>query len=128
MAGIAGIAEAARVPIVESMLGIIAHRGSEGREICEVDGATFGIVWTASQESSVERLVREKGVSDQAESGHCALARMTDDGLLLRRDPLGVAPLYYGKVGEDTLCFASEVKALLDHCTDIKQLPAGHEL
>lgn len=128
MAGIAGITEPGRKSLVERMLGTIEHRGGEGREIYEVDGATFGIVWTKPQERSVERLMRSKAVADQAESGHLAKASITDDGLVLRRDPLGVAPLYYGEVGEDAICFASEVKALLDPCTEIKQVPSGHEL
>ncbi len=128
MAGIAGIAEPGRQALVEGMLAKIEHRGGDGREVFEAGGATFGVVWTKPQERLIEKLVRDKAVADQAESGHVAKASITDDGLVLRRDPLGVAPLYYGEAGDDTLCFASEVKALLDPCEGIKQVPAGHEL
>ncbi len=128
MAGIAGIAEPGRESLVERMLAKIEHRGDCGREIFEAGGATFGVVWTEPQKRSVEKLKRDRTVADQAESGHAAKAAVTDDGIILKRDPLGVAPLYYGEAGGDTLCFASEVKALLDPCNQIKQVPAGHEL
>jgi asparagine synthase (glutamine-hydrolysing) len=128
MAGIAGVAEPGRQSLVEDMLGKIEHRGGEGREIFEAGGATFGVVWTKPQERSFERFEREGAVADHAESGHLAKAFITDEGLVLKRDPLGVAPLYYGENEGDALCFASEVKALLDPCTEIKQVPAGHEL
>jgi asparagine synthase (glutamine-hydrolysing) len=44
----------------------------------------------------------------------------------LRRDPLGVAPIYYGRTGEGHLCFASEVKALKNLAREIHELPPGH--
>jgi len=110
------------------MLDAIQHRGGGGRKIFEADGATFGIIWTKLQEHSVERYEREKSVVDHAESGHLAKASIIDKELVLKRDPLGVAPLYYGEIDDGTRCFASEVKALLGHCTGIRHVPAGHEL
>ncbi|HER44255.1 MAG TPA: asparagine synthase [Candidatus Eisenbacteria bacterium] len=128
MAGIAGIVAPGRRSLVETMLAKIEHRGGAGREIFETDGATFGIVWTKPQERSIEKLRRDGAVADQAGNGRLAKARFTDDGLVLRRDHLGVAPLYYGETEEEGLCFASEVKALLDVCAGIGQVPAGHEM
>ena len=128
MAGIAGINKPGEREQVGRMLDNIQHRGGEGRKVYETDCATFGIVWTKPQEHSVERFEREKAVADHAESGHLAKAFASDGGLVLQRDPLGVAPLYYGNVENDALCFASEVKALLGSCTGIRQVHAGCEL
>lgn len=43
------------------------------------------------------------------------------------RDPIGIRPLFYGvdKTSKQ-LCFASEVKALKEFCTNIKPFPPGH--
>jgi len=46
--------------------------------------------------------------------------------LTLERDPLGVAPLYYGWNKDKMLCFASEVKALLQITDIVHEMPPGH--
>jgi len=57
--------------------------------------------------------------------GAFAVAIAGDDGLFLARDPLGVAPLYYGE-RDGRLCFASEVKALLAMTDSVTEFPPGH--
>jgi len=47
---------------------------------------------------------------------------------LIARDPLGVCPLYTGRDGDGRLHVASEMKALVGHCTDIAVFPPGHYL
>jgi asparagine synthase (glutamine-hydrolysing) len=43
------------------------------------------------------------------------------------RDHIGIRPLFIGSFErEDGVCFASEAKALVGHCTDINQYPPGH--
>jgi asparagine synthase (glutamine-hydrolysing) len=42
------------------------------------------------------------------------------------RDPMGIRPLFYGKTKEGKMAFASEVKALIDVCQEIKPFPPGH--
>jgi asparagine synthase (glutamine-hydrolysing) len=42
------------------------------------------------------------------------------------RDPMGIRPLFYGKTKEGKIAFASEVKALLETCPEIKAFPPGH--
>lgn len=41
------------------------------------------------------------------------------------RDPIGVRPLFYG-YKDNKICFSSEMKALLNVCTDINEFPPGH--
>jgi asparagine synthase (glutamine-hydrolysing) len=45
----------------------------------------------------------------------------------LTRDHLGLAPLYYGRTTDGHLCFASEVKALLELTRDIREFPPGSQ-
>lgn len=58
--------------------------------------------------------------------GMYAFAIVNDDGLFLARDPLGIKPLYYGWGAGQTLYFASEIKALQDVVTEVKEFPPGH--
>lgn len=49
------------------------------------------------------------------------------DRVVAGRDPIGIRPLFYGyskETGE--IAFASEMKALLPFCRDIKPFPVGH--
>ena len=126
MAGIAGIARGGQRVPVEQMLARIAHRGRAGKDIVELDGATLGLVWTPVQSQAARKLQQDHVASDETGAGHRALARSVDSGVLLERDPLGVAPLYYGRTPDGALAFASEVKALTVLTRDIKELPPGH--
>jgi asparagine synthase (glutamine-hydrolysing) len=123
MSGIAGITQSGKKEEVGKMLDIIAHRGKAGRKIIDIEGGTIGAVWTELQKDSV--FEEENIVRDSACSGHFAQAQIKDGELLLTRDPLGVAPLYYGHT-EDGLCFASEVKSLLDVTRTIHEFPPGY--
>jgi asparagine synthase (glutamine-hydrolysing) len=57
--------------------------------------------------------------------GMFALAIAGPDGLFLARDPIGIKPLYTAHRG-DELYFASEIKALKDVASDIREFPPGH--
>ncbi|HST45958.1 MAG TPA: asparagine synthase B [Luteimonas sp.] len=46
--------------------------------------------------------------------------------VLVARDPIGVCPLYWGHDREGRLRVASEMKALVDSCSDVAQFPPGH--
>ncbi|MFO7649766.1 MAG: asparagine synthase-related protein [bacterium] len=65
---------------------------------------------------------------DERPNGHFARARVEAGGLALARDPIGVVPLYHGRTASGDLCFASEVKALLEVTDDVNSLPPGHVL
>lgn len=124
MAGIAGIDRPGKEKQVREMLDKIAHRGGYGVKVREKKNTTLGIVYPKVQEKKAKRL--KKGIAaDEVEEGHSAVARAANGGLILKRDSLGVAPLYYGRGKNGELYFASEVKALLGFCKNIKQVPYG---
>jgi asparagine synthase (glutamine-hydrolysing) len=126
MAGIAGIQGKEKKAEVEKMLGTIAHRGPAGRKILETDKATLGVVWTKPQENAADILTQDSAARDTAGAERLAEARIDGEHLTLKRDPLGVAPLYYGRTEDGHLCFASEVKALKGLSREIHELPPGH--
>lgn len=55
--------------------------------------------------------------------GVFACAVYDNDELLLARDAVGVRPLYWGLAADGTLCFASEVKALVGLAETIEDQP-----
>lgn len=127
MSGIAGITQTGKQELVERMLDKLAHRGPAGREIVESDGATLGVVWTRPQSAARFALAQTHTAQDQRGAGHGASAQAAPQGLSLKRDELGVAPLYYGRTADGALCFASEIKALLEATSDVNELLPGHQ-
>jgi len=125
MAGIAGIAQPGCTTQVERMLDRLTHRGRAGRTVVEVQGTTLGVVWNAAQPASPAEILARYAVYDAWDQSRSATARVTGRGLVLERDRLGIAPLYYGRTSDGALCFASEVKALLEVTREIRELPPG---
>lgn len=126
MSGIAGIAAAGDRARVTTMLERMSHRGPAGRCIVDRDEATLGLLWTDLQADSADRLRRRHTAADDGSNSRFARAEAKDGRLILARDPLGVAPLYYGTTDDGHFCFASEVKALLPVTQDIHEFPPGH--
>jgi len=126
MAGIAGIAKSDKLALVNLMLNKISHRGPAGRYVLEDKSGTLGVVWPDSQPEAGQFLKRSRIAIDEVDNGHFAMAAA--EGFILKRDPVGVAPLYYGHTADGSLCFASEVKALLEATSDVNELPPGHIL
>lgn len=115
---------------VDRMLDCMAHRGRAGRRVMSAGGVTLGAVWPPAQAGTLALLVLGTALTAQDAAGRArdARAQARPGGLVLSRDALGVAPLYYGQApGDGALCFASEVKALLAVTADIHELPPGHE-
>jgi len=50
------------------------------------------------------------------------------DRYLVARDPVGVMPLYTGRDADGRFYVASEMKALIDVCPDVRDFPPGHYL
>lgn len=49
-----------------------------------------------------------------------------EDKLIAARDPIGIRPLYYGKLESGDMIFASEPKNLVGLCSDVRPFPPGH--
>jgi asparagine synthase (glutamine-hydrolysing) len=126
MSGIAGVNQPGKQRTVKRMLEKISYRGQAGRKVKSVKGATIGMVCAEAQMDSIDRVEKRNEVVDGSGSGRLASAKVRKDGVFLKRDPIGIAPLYYGENGDGVIHFASEVKALLDICSEIKTVPPGH--
>lgn len=123
MPGIAGIAQTGRTTTVRRMLGKMAHRGQDV-EIIETEAVTLGVIYPPHQAQAAENLKQTHLAMDAAGPGHFASAR--GDSLLLKRDLVGVVPLYYGNTPQCKTCFASEVKGLIEVTDQVHELPPGH--
>ncbi|HOW69993.1 MAG TPA: asparagine synthase-related protein [Phycisphaerae bacterium] len=123
MAGIAGIVGSGKGESVRRMLNRMAHRGRAGHEVVEMKGTTLGAVWPVGARSPI---LREHHVAcDSVGNGQFAQARANDGTLTLSRDAIGAVPLYYGHHPDGSLCFASEIKGLLETTSDVNELPPG---
>jgi len=87
--------------------------------------ATLGLVFSAGETEAVEDLRMRNILRDGEGYSRLAEACSVGDRLTLTRDALGVAPLYHGWLADGTLCFASEVKALLPLTDHIEEFPPG---
>ena len=127
MAAIAGIAAANRKKQVNQMLDRMAHRGQAGRLVVQPGGVTVGIDWPPAQPEIFHLLLEQNLAADNIADGQFARAQAIGGTFALTRDPLGVAPLYFGRTLENEFCFASEVKGLLTiNASEIQELPPGH--
>lgn len=123
MSGIAGIAAPGRVADVTAMLDALSHRGREGLNVFETAGICLGAVSSKGKQQAWD--ASRACVRDETGPGHYARARVHDGELELSRDPVGVAPLYYGRTPDGAVCFASEVKSLLTVTDRAQELPPG---
>ncbi|MDH7604853.1 MAG: asparagine synthase-related protein [Melioribacter sp.] len=127
MSGIAGINKPNQFDLVEKMLNKISHRGKFGKKIFSTQNSTLGIVNTQYQSRDLEICEVEKIIKDDLGDGHLAYAKENGNTIELFRDEIGVSPLYYG-FNDNVICFASEVKSLMEATKNIFELPPGHKL
>jgi asparagine synthase (glutamine-hydrolysing) len=138
MSGIAGVARKGETALVTKMLEKIKHRGRSAPEIITGHMTTFGRVSNHPETIKMPPSFHGQAVWDgprpplpiesqfQLARGAFSLAAENEKGILLARDGLGIRPLYYGRTGEGTLCFASEVKGLMEATRKIHEFPPGY--
>jgi asparagine synthase (glutamine-hydrolysing) len=85
---------------------------------------------STSDSETILHLFEEQGFGTTGQlDGMFAFAVIEDDELFLARDPIGIKPLYYGiqneGSAEQTLYFASELKAISRWVDDVREFPAG---
>jgi asparagine synthase (glutamine-hydrolysing) len=124
MSGIAGITLPGQQGLVKSMVEKLAHRGPAGKAIVEGKTATLGAAWSRTQFAAGQSLLVQSHIAQDG-MGHGHLALAEGDVFLLKRDAIGVAPLYFGRK-DGNICFASEVKGLLAATRDVHELLPGH--
>jgi asparagine synthase (glutamine-hydrolysing) len=135
MAGIVGIQQGDR-KTVEQMLSHLLHRGDSGSKVIERDGIALGAIWSEAQTAPTPRSMRQTAVWDakqpplpdpknleQSKTPFSMASMHVPGELFLARDSMGVSPLYYGFTENDQICFASEVKALLELTRDVSEFP-----
>lgn len=126
MTAIAGVNSPDKINLVEQMLEKMNHRGSAWSGFYQEHDCVVGMNGIDIQEKSLD-VLKQKGVAqDGTTGGRSARMESTETGFILKRDRVGVAPLYYGWTNEHELCFASEVKGLLAATTDVHELPPGY--
>lgn len=126
MAAIAGIARGKEGGLVIHMLEKMAHRGWAWRDVLDEEKTTLGMNGGRLQEDALRVLKQTGQAVDETCAGRCARVQATASGFILRRDALGIAPLYYGFTQQGELAFASEVKGLLPATREVHELPPGH--
>lgn len=128
MAGIAGINKPDQNKLIDKMLDKISYRGNTKKIIFSTKYSSMGIITNNIQSKDVDSFSKENCVKDYFGEEHLAEAKEIDGILQLKRDVLGAAPLYYGYNVEGALCFASEIKAMLEVTKDIKEVLPGNIL
>ncbi len=128
MAGIAGINKPGQIDVVNNLLSKISHRGKAKKIVFSTRFSTLGAVTNNLESVNTENFLKENCVRDYFGDEHFAEAKEINGSLELKRDAIGVAPLYYGYTNEGSLIFASEIKSLLEITKEIKELLPGHYL
>lgn len=132
-----------RLAIVDVLHGAQPLLSPDGAQVLAVNGeiynhrelrAALRAPYAFRTESDCEvilALYRERGADFlDALNGIFAfvLFDQARDRYLIARDHLGIVPLYIGRDADGTLHVASEMKALVPVCRDVREFPPGHLL
>ena len=81
---------------------------------------------TSSDNEAILHLFEEHGPNlGRHLEGMYAFAIADEDRLIVARDPIGIKPLYLGRLGDATV-FASELKAFDPRADQVREFPPGH--
>jgi asparagine synthase (glutamine-hydrolysing) len=125
MTAIAGIADSSAKDSVNEMLDRMAHRGPVGRLVISTSTVTMGVDWPEGQPDAHQNLIDNHIAADHVSDSHYAQAQVVDGTFTLKRDPIGVSPMYYGNTASGKLAFASEAKALFNLVDEVLELQPG---
>jgi len=128
MAGIVGICRGGKINEIDRMLSKISYRGKSGRALFHNKSCSLGVVWTNSQAPPLKMENHQIVLEDTGGDGRYVRIIFLDDDVILSRDPLGIAPLYYGWNDDGLFIFASEVKPLLELTERVYELLPGYTL
>ena len=82
--------------------------------------------FSKSDSSVIGPLIQKLGIEgfDKLDGVFATIVSVGDE-LFVARDPMGVKPLYYGYDTQDRIWFASEMKAIVEHCERIETFLPG---
>ncbi|PKN69616.1 MAG: asparagine synthase [Deltaproteobacteria bacterium HGW-Deltaproteobacteria-12] len=121
MTAIAGIFATQSGDIVERMLARMRHRAQGEIKIHTSATAALGVIHKDGMKPPADKNRVEDRISDR----HYSFVQEVTGQPFFERDFLGIVPLYYGRREDGALCFASEVKGLLEATGDINEFPPG---
>jgi asparagine synthase (glutamine-hydrolysing) len=122
MSGIVGIAEPGNYVPVKQMREKIAYRGKE-TIVIESASATLGVAYS---DGNLDKSIKTHRSRNHYYGIIGQVVQDKKNSISIKRDPLGVIPVYYGWTRNGTLCFASEVKGLLTITRNVHELLPGH--
>ena len=126
MAGIIGIQGKNQSKIARAMLSKIMHRSKKDNIILLKNGFTIGIA--SNDLEAMCGYVKNKDIFSVSKREDATSVALMDGRISLKRDKYGIDPLYYVLLEDNSIAFASEVKALIGFNSTIKELEPGYIL
>lgn len=126
MAGIIGISGVNKCDIANDMLSKISHRGKTHNILMLKNHYTIGVACNSLD--TISNDLKNSNAFSFSKQEDSTTVSIQNNSIVLKRDKYGVEPIYYTFLDETNIAFASEVKALLEFGTVIKELEPGFVL